>query len=302
MGPMYRSLSGGREHFQHGPIDLIIEAEGPPDLVAQAHAQARARFADVLNNLVGELAVLRRPIDPKQANPFLGPVATQMWLACRHFASDTFITPMAAVAGSVAQHMLAPYQVPGIVRAWVNNGGDIALHLTPGSQLRLGLFSDLKRLPWFEAAGSGIEIELDGVATLRADAGVGGVATSGWTGRSCSFGIADSVTVLASTASLADAAATILANAVDIDDDSIARQPACELWDDSDLGDRLVTVGVPPLPAAKVAIALETGRAKAQAWVDEGLLESVVLVCQGQAVSASRCRRTVKEKELCHHL
>jgi len=56
------------------------------------------------------------------------------------------------------------------------------------------------------------------------------------------------------------------------------------------------------LPVEKVAIALERGRAKAQAWVDEGLLVSVVLVCQGQAVSASRCRRTLEEKTLCHHL
>ena len=300
MGPAYRSLSGGREHFQHGPIDLIIQAEGAPDAVTRAHEQARIRFGDVLAGLVSELSVLRRPIDPHQPNPCLGPVARQMWFACRHFALTDFITPMAAVAGSVAQYMLVPYQVPGIDRAWVNNGGDIALHLTKGSQLRLGLFSDLTQLPHFAAAGGAIEV--DGVATIRAGDGVGGVATSGWAGRSCSLGIADSVTVLASTATLADAAATILANAVDVEHDSIVRQPACELSDNSDLGDRLVTVTVPSLPAETVAIALERGLIKARAWVEEGLLESVVLVCQGQAVSASRCRHTLREKELCHHL
>ena len=40
---------------------------------------------------------------------------------------------------------------------------------------------------------------------------VRGVATSGWRGRSHSLGIADSVTVLAATAAMADAAATVIA-------------------------------------------------------------------------------------------
>ena len=66
-----------------------------------------------------------------------------------------------------------------------------------------------------------------------------GVATSGWRGRSFSLGIADAVTVLAATAAAADAAATIIANAVDLPGHpAIARRPASELEDDSDLGDR----------------------------------------------------------------
>ena len=43
-----------------------------------------------------------------------------------------------------------------------------------------------------------------------------GIATSGWRGRSFSLGIADAVTVLAATAAEADAAATVIANAVDL--------------------------------------------------------------------------------------
>ena len=69
-----------------------------------------------------------------------------------------------------------------------------------------------------------------------------GVATSGRHGRSFSLGIADAVTVLARTASQADAAATIIANAVDLPGHpAVRRMPANELQPDSDLGARPVT-------------------------------------------------------------
>ena len=67
-----------------------------------------------------------------------------------------------------------------------------------------------------------------------------GIATSGRHGRSFSLGIADAVTVLARTASQADAAATIIANAVDLPGHpAIVRCRRDELQPDSDLGARL---------------------------------------------------------------
>jgi ApbE superfamily uncharacterized protein (UPF0280 family) len=87
---------------------------------------------------------------------------------------------------------------------------------------------------------------------------VRGIATSGWRGRSQSLGIADAVTVLARTAAAADAAATLVANAVDIEHPSIRRLPARDVKHDSDLGERLVTVAVEPLPATAIARALSS--------------------------------------------
>jgi hypothetical protein len=170
--------------------------------------------------------------------------------------------------------------------------------LTPGTQLQLGLFSDLTRvLPSILTAQLP---ELDAMATILAESNIGGVATSGWAGRSHSFGIADSVTVFASDAGVADAAATILANAVNVDDDLVVRQPASSLSDDTDLEDRLVTVSVPKLDRSQVARALAYGLEKAQTYVDAGLLQSVVLMCQGQVVSATRLKAPIKERVLCH--
>jgi len=200
-----------------------------------------------------------------------------MWLACRPFHAQ-FITPMAAVAGAVAQEIIASYDSAGITRAWVNNGGDIALHLGSagsGASVKVGLFADLAR--FYPADGT---LPIDADFTVTADLPVRGIATSGWRGRSFSLGIADSVTVLARTAAMADAAATEIANAVNTYDPRIERRPANTLKDDTDLGDTPVTVGVPPLGAEQVQVALQAGAARARALQRDGLIHSAVLVCQ----------------------
>jgi len=246
----------------------------------------------VLAELVAELPLLRQPVaassadqaDPV-ANPLRGAIARRMWAACAPLRTEAqgFITPMAAVAGAVAQELIAHFQRPGVQRAWVNNGGDIALHLAPGESARLGLFADLSA---FDSAAAAActetgTLRTDAAFTVHADDPVRGIATSGWRGRSQSLGIADSVTVLAASAALADAAATVIANAVDVDDARILRRPANALRDDSDLGERLVTVAVPPLPAALVQAALQCGLACAQRLQAAGLVHAALLVCQG---------------------
>lgn len=275
MSAQRSALDSSRWHFNHGPIDIVAEAHGDPYAVAAAHDAAWARFTHVLDELVHELPLLRLGVTEKMRPR--GVVARRMWDACAAF-SPMFITPMAAVAGSVAQELVAFYDRPGVERAWINNGGDIALHLAPGQSARVGVFSDLARFDWRD---SGI-LTTDGQFDIDAAQPVRGVATSGWRGRSFSLGIADSVTVLAPTAAQADAAATVIANAVDVDDEAIERAPASERKDNSDLGDRLVTVGVPPLAPAQVRSALDTGAVCAKVLQKGGLVWAALLVCQGQ--------------------
>ena len=273
-------LDGGRWHFSHGPIDVLISAEGDADAVALAHCDAWMRFERLLDELVGELGMLRRPVaaDGPPGGGLRGPVARRMWEACAPFAVTQFITPMAAVAGAVAQELVASYDRPGVDRAWVNNGGDIALHLSQGQSARVGLFADLARFD----IGSTAPVETDAQFTVDASDPVRGIATSGWRGRSFSLGIADSVTVLAPTAAQADAAATVIANAVNADDAAIRRRPASACKDDSDLGDLRVTVDVPALPPATVRRALDAGAVCARSLQQAGHVWAVALVCQGQ--------------------
>jgi hypothetical protein len=185
---------------------------------------------------------------------------------------------MAAVAGAVAEEIARCYERPGITRAWVNNGGDIALVLAAGSSAGIGLVADIAR------RRSATNPCLDARLVVRHADPVRGIATSGWRGRSQSLGIADAVTVLAATAAEADAAATLIANAVNVDDVRIGRRPAREVKDDSDLGERLVTVAVPPLPSPLVQRALRAGRERALSLRSLGLIHDAALMLQGQAL------------------
>lgn len=281
MNAQRTQLPDGRWHFQHGPMDIVIGANGSPQVVAAAHEQAWQRFGGILGELVRELPVLRQPV--QGPCPLRGVVARRMWHACRPYRSG-FITPMAAVAGAVAQELVACYAASGITRAWINNGGDIALHLAPSQSVRIGLYADIERLGVDEILGG---VQTDGQFEVDSALPVRGVATSGWRGRSFSLGIADSVTVLARTAAEADAAATVIANAVDVADARIRRRPACELKDDSDLGAIPVTVEVPALEPELVSRALHAGLRRAQTLRAAGLVWSAVLVCQGQFMTTA---------------
>lgn len=275
-GAVRARLDTDRWHFQHGPIDLILAVEGDFEACERSMAACWDRFQSVLPGLVAELAQLRRPAAEWPA--VRDPVSARMVHACAPFAAERFITPMAAVAGAVADELIEIFRRPGISRAFINNGGDIALHLTAGEKYRVGIWSNLGHARSPSDSGR----DVDSRFVVSADMPVRGVATSGWRGRSFSLGIADSVTVLANTAAAADAAATLIANAVNCDFAGIARVPAEQLKDDTDLGSLPVTVDVPALPPAAIAAALESGRAEAECWRERGVIYAAALFLQGQ--------------------
>ncbi|MFL5121497.1 MAG: UPF0280 family protein [Microvirga sp.] len=275
-GAAMQSLAGDRLHLSHGPIDVVLRAWGAEVEVRRAHEAVVARFKTVLAELAGELDALRRPIadEPRVE----GPVARRMVAAVRPFAPD-FITPMAAVAGSVADELLAAMLAAAVLeKAFVNDGGDIAIHLSPGERLAVGIAGDF--------SGRAVPA-LNGAVILRDEDGIGGIATSGFNGRSFTLGIADSVTVVAASAAAADAAATVVANAVDLDSPAIERRPASALDPDSDLGDRLVTSAVGPLTEAEIRQALTNGRSRAERLIARGLIGGVALMLRGQNLVAA---------------
>lgn len=260
-----------RVHLQDGPIDVIVEAFGAPQEVQAAYAAAASRFVSVLDELCAELALLRAQAVAGGLSP-KGKIATRMVAAVTPYAARTFITPMAAVAGAVAEEILETMtSAARLKKAYVNDGGDIALHLGAGEHFVIGMVERPERPSLF------------GTATLGSDDRIRGIATSGWRGRSFSLGIADAVTVLAANSAQADAAATIIANAVDLPGSSkIVRVPARELAPDSDLGELPVTQGVGELSRAEAGAALQAGIAMAEALAEEGLIHSAALHLQGE--------------------
>jgi len=270
MGPTAAILPGNRLHLQHGPIDLIIGADGPVNAVRAAYVAARDRFQTILPVLVEELPALRRPVEPGQS--FKGPIARRMAeVVGRH--TNVFVTPMAAVAGSVADETLAAMReaAPDLKKIWVNNGGDIAVHLSGEATFEAAMIAD---------PVTGREA---GRLTLSAGDGIGGIATSGRHGRSLSLGIADAVTVLAKDAASADVAATLIANEVDLPGHpAIHRAPANEIDPDSDLGERPVVVEVGILSDREVRGALARGLKTAEAMIAASLIHSANLSLAGE--------------------
>ena len=266
---------GRRLHLHHGPIDLIIEAEGPER--DACYRAASRRFATILEELVAELPALRRPLDGYR---FQGAVARRMARAVAPF-TGVFVTPMAAVAGAVADEILSAIRAEADPpKVHVNNGGDIAFHLGRDQSLR--------------------GIGACGAFEIRAEDRVRGIATSGWKGRSHSLGIADAVTVMARDAARADVAATLIANAVDLPaHPAIRREAARDMSPDSDLRDRRVTVDVGPLAPDDIDRALDAGERAARGWREAGLLEDAALRLGGHQRALS-ARTEPQEGHLTH--
>ena len=264
-GVQAKMLSGNRLHLQHGPIDLVIGVDGNRAIAFDA---ARSRFDTILAGLVTELDDLRQPLHPDSPVP-AGAVAKRMHAAAMPFC-ETFLTRMAAVAGAVADEVLqAMTSATPLHRAYVNNGGDIALHLAKGER--------------FTMAMAGLDGGDLGRVEISHNDGIGGIATSGQGGRSLSFGIAESVTILAKNAATADVAATLIANAVDLPNHpAIRRAPAHDLRDDTDLGDRLVVTRCDPLSVADIKTALNNGTRTARAMQNGQKIDAAALFLQGQ--------------------
>jgi uncharacterized protein len=264
-----RLPDGKRLHFHHGPIDIITEAFGDPMECEQAYQQGFECFRNLLAELVSEVDLLRTNASDIIREPE-GTVARNMYQNVSRF-NPQYITPMAAVAGAVADHVLNVMTAGrDLSKAYVNNGGDIAIYLNEGEFFSTAIVDN----PDHPSMDGNIRIEYDGAAR--------GMATSGWRGRSQSLGIADAVTVLGDTAAIADAAATLIANAVTVKHPSVETKVACDLRDDTDLGIQQVTVNVDELPDWAVEEALANGQEKASEYMTCGLITAAYISLQNQ--------------------
>jgi ApbE superfamily uncharacterized protein (UPF0280 family) len=106
------------------------------------------------------------------------------------------------------------------------------------------------------------------------------------------------VTVLALDAATADVAATLIANAVDLDHPAVLRRPARLLDPDSDLGDRLVTVSVGPLDGPAVDKALDAGLARALEYQRRGLVAAAALTLAGRTVTTGPLPAAIAERKV----
>ncbi len=246
-----------------GPMHLVIKAEknGRPQIDAAREA-AQTAF-DCLVRVAAWRGAFRRSalaFTPPPDDPL---AATMVAAVAAVGAAD--LTPMAAVAGTIADAVADRLATMGMHRAVVNNGGDIAVRLAGGQSVRVGLRSaiDAPGIAW--------------VLTLDDRASDWGVATSGLGGRSFTRGIASAVTVVAERTAVADAAATAVANACNVEDENIMRRPAEALDPDTDIAGLTVTVRVGPIHPARQRRALARAAENAEALCEAGLIRGAVI-------------------------
>lgn len=250
-----------------GPMRLVIRAwkgnQPQIDLIRQA---AERSFA-YLDRIAGFRSELSRPF-PEIKVPPPDDLATEM-VNSVGIIGDHDLTPMAAVAGTIADAVANWLFEKGCTRVIVDNGGDIAVRMAEGQTVTVGV------RPQVTSRHISHLIDLDGECPTW------GVTTSGVGGRSLTRGIASAVTVLASTASVADAAATAIANACFVEDDRIIQVPAEKVDPNSDLNGIDVTIEVGPLSPGKVRSAIASARQKADDLSQKGIIAGAFIALAG---------------------
>lgn len=256
---------------EHGPLRLVLKAYTNGELNNAFSVQAADHAFSCLEQLAREYRSLqvRHGLIEK---PPTGDLAREMFESVAAIG-DADLTPMAAVAGTVADSVAAWLITHGAEKAIVDNGGDIAIRISPQvgeESIRVGLRPDV---------GSA---HISHRIVTRAEQRSWGINTSGLGGRSLTRGIASAVTAFAATSSRADAAATAIANACFVRDPAIIQVPANSQDPNTDLGQTLVTTHVGSLDDEIAGKALENGLQRATELVDKGHIDGAMLVVKGR--------------------
>jgi len=266
-----QNLKPGQVFVDFGPVSMVITASRNGEGDTQLCRAAFPVIAACLEDLRPSLEMLRRYPPQVELEQLTGAGETMARAVLR--TGDPWLTPMAAVAGTVADAVADFLFAQGAEKVTANNGGDIALRLAPGQSLGLGVLYDLER--------GGV----DRVVHLTAEKGVGGVATSGLGGRSLTTGIASGVTVFSRRCAQADALATLLADRSCIDSPAVHTRLAGELDPDSDIAELPVVVSVEPLSREEKERALEQVLREAEEQYLRGNLLACIATVQGVTVT-----------------
>ena len=262
-------LDGGRILAEWGPMRLVIEAS----VGRIPQGQLCIRAAEEAFLLLERIARQRRLLSrhhrrvPEDLNNFPALKMIRSVLAV-----DQELTPMAAVAGTIADGVATFLFRRGMSRVIVNNGGDVAIRTGSDESINVGIRPDLTRS------------KITDVVTLGTERFSWGVATSGLEGRSLTRGVASAVTIFAGSASIADAAATSVANASYVEDETVIRKNAEELDEQTDIPGIPVTIQAGPLTEEKKDLALLRAMKKADAYLAKNLIFGVYIVVDGKVM------------------
>jgi len=264
-------LPDGTVLVDYGPMHMFISAfENKKPLIKLA--EEGAHFAmKVLEDLAKFLSVIKKKSQVLEIEEDFPDVVRRMIEATKKMG-ETDLTPLAAVAGT-ASDVVADFMFSrGGTKIIVDNGGDIAIRLREGEVARVGIKTEIdSKQPTY-------------LISIDSTMGIGGVATSGLGGRSFTKGIASAATVLSQKAAFSDAAATVIGNFTNIEDQEVSRSLAEKIYPDTDIAGEWITVKVGRLCEEKIEKALTNGLSKANSICEKGLIKGAFIALQGKAV------------------
>lgn len=260
----------GIVRLDYGPLQMTIAAEDERGPMTQRARDAAQQAMNILAELASHRKVAASPQQELPAGENWPEVLRQMIAAVTN-SGDRTLTPMAAVAGSIADLTADWLQAQGATKVFVNNGGDIAIRLTGDRTTKVGVAPAIGQSPTH-------------ALVLAADNGIGGIATSGLGGRSFTKGIASAAVVAATRASLADACATSLANSTYVEHPAVKVALAEQLDPNTDIRGHQVVEEVGLLPLHVIEQALHNGWTQAVQLYKEGLIKGAAIFVQQRVV------------------
>jgi ApbE superfamily uncharacterized protein (UPF0280 family) len=260
-------LQGGSVLAEWGPMRLIISAFVGKVPQVQMCARAGEESFLFFESIAGSRRFLGREYRKFQGE-IHAPLPSKM-IESVLAVGDEDLTPMAAVAGTIADGVADFLARRGMTKVVVDNGGDVAIRLQGDDPVTVGVKADLD------------ETDISRIISLGPERSSWGVATSGLGGRSLTRGVASAATVVAATASLADAAATAVANASHVEDPEVVRRPAEEVDPYTDIAGLPVTVRAGLLREEKKTEALTRAMGRAQELIEKNVILGAFVAVKG---------------------
>jgi len=286
----YHVIGEGIVLVDYGPLTMTLEARKNGTPFTEAAIGGADKAIAVFNDLAVYLEIIRKPVSEIGDIPVHAPEAVKRMVNSVRMLNEPEFTPLAAVAGTVSDLAVEEISKYGSDFAMANNGGDIAwrVHEAGRESIRAALISDIK------IGNKTHSLEIRSFKEIR------GIATSGLGGRSLTRGIASAVTVLAKNSSMADAAATSIANACICDDPAIVQCPAEELDYGTDIKGLLVTKSVGNLKEESISASILSGKSRVEELIKCGMIQGAVIFVSGEMAvvrsnDSKRCLFEVKK-------
>ncbi len=252
----------------YGPLQMTISAATGTNASTKLAKKGAEEAIKIFTRVCEDQGTAKKNIMQIGEVDFLSKPLKRMVTAAR-LTGCQLVTPMVAVAGTIAELVKDKVMELGAEKVIVNNGGDIAVGLRGKQDVSVGVVSDMGKN------------KIDFIKNINEKSQIRGIATSGFGGRSLTLGVASSVVVFAPFASRADACATVLANETCINDHRIHKVFAKDIDPLTDIPDLMVTKYIEPLPAGLKEKAIEQAHILAQQYIKEGVICGAVICVQG---------------------